>query len=296
MKLLLIGGLGYIGSYLYNYLTSLGMQVSVCDDSRRLNPGLVPCHYPYNYNDLSAKELIKYDAILWFAGHSSVKVATQDPKGAITNNMTNLLDLLQKISSVDTKFIFASTASLYSGEKGLASESAKVLPNENAYDISKFAFDYLSQSYHPRLYGLRMGTLAGYSQNLRSELIFNQMCLSAHFKGKLNIANKTKFRSLLFLSDLAEIIKILLTEASPIPGFYNCASHSSTIGELGGHIADYFSAKIIELPDSDTYSFQIDTSKIASIGFKNTYSLRDQIDIFVNSIQTDDGKWRHLVA
>jgi len=289
MKLLLIGGLGYIGSYLYPYLKLQLHEIDICDDLRRGNPSNLPCIYPYDYHGLSSKELSKYDAILWFAGHSSVIAAVDDPKGAINNNMIHLIDLLKKLPSENIKFIYASTASLYSGEVGYATETARVVPYENTYDISKFSFDYLSKSYHTNLFGLRMGTLAGFSSNIRTELIFNQMCLSAYFTKRVKVSNKTKLRSLLFLSDLAEIVTILLKNTKAEPGFYNAASFSYSIGELSNMISNFFHAEIITLPDTDTYSFNINTEKIASLGFKNTSNFYNQIEQFKNEIKKNEG-------
>ncbi len=201
--------------------------------------------------------------------------------------MVNLIDFLKKIPNDNTLFIYASTASLYSGIEGPVKENVKVVPYENAYDISKFSFDYLAQRFHQNIIGLRMGTLAGYSPNIRKELIFNSMTLSAFFKGEVKVANKDKIRSILFLSDLAEIIKILLSKKDVSPGFYNALSYTFSIGELGNKIAQFFAAKIIELPNSNTYSFSIDNSKVKLLGYQNTYTFEKQIEIFVDDIKSN---------
>ena len=287
MNILLIGGAGYIGSFLYDYLIKLSYQVDICDDLRRGNLANLPIKYPYDYHGLLSREIINYDIILWFAGHSSVQSSNQDKLGAIDNNMRNLTSFLQKIPNERTKFIYASTASLYTGCKIPTAEDSKIVPYENAYDISKFSFDYLARSYHKNIFGLRMGTLSGFSKNLRSELIFNQMSINARFKGSLNVANKLKMRSILFLSDLAEILNILIEDDKIEPGFYNCASFSLSIGELGSQIASFYKANIIHLPDSDTYSFAIDTEKIYKIGYQNTKSLNDNIVEFSKNMEAN---------
>ena len=284
MKILLIGGLGYIGSFLYSFLKSSEDEVDICDDCRRGNPEKIEVKYPYDYKGLSSKEISGYDFILWFAGHSSVLSANQDPKGAIDNNMTNLIDFLKKIPNENIRFIYASTASLYTGSPGLSKEDTKVIPYENSYDISKFAFDYLAQSYHKNLIALRMGTLAGFSTNLRSELIFNQMCTDAKFKKIVNVSNKSKIRSILFLSDLTALIKIFLGKIKLESGFYNLASYSLTIEELAIRIAKFFDAKVVYQPDSPTYSFSVDTSKIERLGFKPLLSIDEQINEFQKHI------------
>lgn len=287
MNILLVGGMGYIGSYLYTYLTNLGFKVDICDHTRNKNSDL-RIAYPYNYNALTSKDLTKYKAILWFAGHSSVSEANADPIGALNNNMINLIDFLKKIPNEETLFIYASTASLYTGAPGPTKEDARILPYENAYDISKFSFDYLAQRFHKNLIGLRMGTLAGFSSNIRPELIFNSMVLNAIFQKKIYMANKNKLRSILFLSDLAEIIKIFLTAKEINPGFYNASSYTFSIGELGNKIAKIFDATISLLPDSETYSFSVNNEKIKSLGFKVTMSLEDQVKKFVADVQSSN--------
>jgi nucleoside-diphosphate-sugar epimerase len=133
-----------------------------------------------------------------------------------------------------------------------------------------------------------MGTLAGFSSNIRPELIFNSMTLNAIFKKRINVANGDKLRSILFLSDLAEIIKIFLTAKKIIPGFYNATSYTFSIGELGDKIAKIFGAKINLLPDSETYSFSADNEKIKLLGFKVTMTFEDQVKKFVSDVESNN--------
>ncbi len=56
-------------------------------------------------------DFAQFDAILWFAGHSSVARALADPCGAIQKNTSNLVGLVEKLSEQQT-LIYASTASV----------------------------------------------------------------------------------------------------------------------------------------------------------------------------------------
>jgi UDP-glucose 4-epimerase len=285
MKILLIGGLGYVGSFLYDFLSSREYQVDICDDGRRSNNSNAFVKYPFNYGSLTSKNVNEYDCILWFAGHSSVGVSNSDPIGAIENNAIALIDLLKKIPSKKIKFIYASTASLYTGHVDSANEMLKVVPNENPYDISKFVFDYLANKYHQNIFGLRMGTICGYSKNIRKELVFNKMCLDAHFSKEINVANPKSERSLLFLIDLAEIINLLINSSKAEPGIYNALSHNTSIGDLSKLIANYFNASIKMHSDHPTYSFRMSIDKIGEIGFVPKFSVNDHITEFNKNIQ-----------
>lgn len=267
MKLLLVGGCGYIGTYLYRQLVDDGNEVVVCDRLDKGNPlgvEVLRC----NYIDLEADFLKQFDAILWFAGHSSVGISVGDPAGAIANNCLDLYTFAQRIAP-HTKFIYASSASLYSSlapEIVPSNETSLVtVPSQNPYDISKFAFDYLAEHFLGNFYGLRMGTLAGWSPNLRTELIFNSMNLNARQGGVVRVRNRDACRTILFLEDLWGLVHALLHQDAA-PGFYNAGSLSFRIGELGERIAALWGAELIDEGSSPTYSFLLDTGKMAALG------------------------------
>ncbi|MCA3375999.1 MAG: SDR family oxidoreductase [Roseomonas sp.] len=285
-RILLIGGNGYVGSFLFERLIFEGFSVAVCDLMIRGNPLQLPIGR-IDYNSLSSEFLERFDVVLWFAGHSSVGQSLQDPQGAIANNCLNLFSFAKRLSS-GTKLIYASTASLYSSsdrsdpvaENGLIS-----IPAHNSYDISKFAFDYLAEHFLCGFFGLRMGTVSGFSPNLRSELIFNAMNISAFRDGVVRVKNADRYRSILFLGDLWDIIcKLILTD---IPsGFYNAGSYTATIGDLGRQIAQVWGARLIDEGISPTYSFKLDTSKIQSFcGIEfSSRSFSSECESLINSI------------
>jgi nucleoside-diphosphate-sugar epimerase len=170
--------------------------------------------------------------------------------------------------SAHTKLIYASSGSLYStkfapvvpaSETSLAS-----IPSQNAYDISKFAFDYLAKSFLGNFYALRLGTVSGYSPNLRPELVFNAMNIAAVMTGRVQLKNSDSHRTILFLSDLWMLVrKLIITEQQP--GVYNAGSLSYKMGELAHGIASTWNAQVIFEGDSETYSFLLDTTRMKAI-------------------------------
>ena len=267
MKILLIGGCGYVGSYLYERLSATFSDLTVCDLMRRGNPLAINL-IQSDYASLELDFLKDFDAVVWFAGHSSVQQSISDPQGALANNCLNLFSFSKKLSS-KTKLIYASSGSLYSVKQGESYLPAReneliTIPYQNAYDISKFAFDYLAENFLENFYGLRMGTVSGFSPNLRRELVFNAMNISAVLTGKVHVKNKNSLRSILFLDDLYLLVeKILLTNSEP--GIYNAGSISSTIGEFAKEIAKTWNADVIDEGISETYSFVLDSSKMNTL-------------------------------
>ena len=269
-KVLLIGGCGYVGSYLYERLVEAEFKPIVCDKLTKSNPQSIPV-VQKDYAELGAEELSAFDAVVWFAGHSSVQQAVADPNGALANNCLNLYSLAKKLKPT-TKLIYASSGSLYSKIGTISSASRESdlvqIPVQNAYDISKFAFDYLAQNFLSNFYALRMGTVSGYSPNLRPELLFNAMSLSAATKGKVILKNREAHRTILFLDDLWLLVQELLTSQAE-PGVYNSGSVSGTIGQFAEWIAETWSAEIIDEGVSETYSFLLDTTRMDLLSGKN---------------------------
>nr|WP_281278032.1 NAD(P)-dependent oxidoreductase [Novosphingobium umbonatum] len=205
--------------------------------------------------------------MVWFAGHSSVTSAINDPYGALYNNCLNLVRLREKAPE-HARLIYASSASLYStaqhdvaSELPLARESDPLYANLNAYDMSKFVFDYIAKGFLKNFSGLRLGTVSGWSPNLRRELLFNAMNLSAQEKGKVMVANPQASRSILFLDDLFEAVWACIRLRKLKDGFYNLASATATVGEFGQAIASHYGAQLEWMPPSLTYSFRLDTAK-----------------------------------
>lgn len=252
----LLLGYGYIGQYLYVHLKNKSFKCNVISANLTENNSDMK---KARYEDLPTSFLSDFTHILWFAGHSSVLKSTEDPIGAIHNNLTFLFDLVCRLPKA-TKLVYASSASVYSGLP--ASSKANiydgVMASLNAYDSTKKAFDILMQPLDSNVVGLRMGTVSGWSPGLRPELAFNQMNISAIENKQVNVSNKDNWRSLLFLSDLAVIIENeLLTRPAPIK-IINAASCNIQFGDLANIIARYHSVPVIDHGNSGSYSFQME--------------------------------------
>jgi hypothetical protein len=109
-----------------------------------------------------------------------------------------------------------------------------------------------------------MGTLAGYSPNLRQELVFNAMNLSAVRKGEVRLKNSESARTLLYLCDLWCLIEKLLTTKQHY-GIFNVGSVSFTMSELAHEVANTWGAQVLYEGTSESYSFLLDTSKMKAI-------------------------------
>ena len=138
-NILIIGGNGYIGTQLYNYLGSSVNVIDTCWFGKSIEETLVK-----DYKTMSKEFYSEYDTIILLAGHSSVKMSEAKSNSCFNNNVKNFIELLDKLTT--QKFIYASSSSVY-GSVGGRTVNEKYYGFEpyNQYDISKHTADLYAQ-------------------------------------------------------------------------------------------------------------------------------------------------------
>jgi UDP-glucose 4-epimerase len=119
MKVLVVGGAGYIGSHMVKRLGQLGCQVSTLDDLSSghrdavLNGNFVQGSFADA--DLLDRLLAQgFDAVMHFASFIQVGESVQQPAKYYQNNVVNTLNLLEAMRAHGVqKFIFSSTAATF---------------------------------------------------------------------------------------------------------------------------------------------------------------------------------------
>lgn len=264
-KILLIGGCGYIGSTLYQSLINR-YEVDSVDMELYGNFGVTNRILDYKYVEFSnTLNIEKYDAVILLAGNSSVKNST-NIISTLKNNVLNFCHLLNALDR-DQIFIYASSSSVY-GVNRLANEDCLLRTPQNYYDLSKQEIDNYAAISDRWYYGLRFGTVNGFSINFRTDVMINSMFSSAVENNKVTVSNPEIMRPILGISDLCKAIKIILEKATyDNRGIYNLHSFNTTVED----VAKLFKEKEnCEIEYSDVmktgYDFSIDSTK-----FKKTF-------------------------
>jgi nucleoside-diphosphate-sugar epimerase len=282
-RVLLIGGCGYIGTRLFD---ELNHDVTTVDAEwfGKFNDKNICIDYGY----LTTHLLAAYDVIVVLAGHSSVQMCKNRIKDASLNNVTNFVNLMGKINSLakKPKVIYASTASVSSGYKDKnAREDDNGFVPINAYDLSKYTIDMYAALY-PEIesYGLRFGSVNGFSRNLRRELLINSMVTSARLHGLVTVYGDECYRPVLGLRDLREAIHVIIENKDPSKrGIYNLASFNDSVMNIGNRVSELLcvplsvNKNIVPSP----YNFTADPEK-----FRRAFNFefKDTIDNIVGDI------------
>lgn len=286
-KILLIGGNGYIGSQFYNlfkdkYNITI---IDICWFSEKNNI--------LDFNNLNKDYINLFDVVILLAGHSSVKMCDNDMMSSFNNNVKNYINLLEKINDTQ-KFIYASSSSVYGNTNyNIVDEMHFYFEPNNYYDMTKHIIDLYAIKSNKNFYGLRFGTVNGWSPNLRTDVMINSMVSSALSDGHIKLYVKEIMRPILGINDLCGAIeKIILTENS-IPGIYNLASFNKTAEEIATGVSKALNVPIVEYNidkletitnvklQSKSYNFAIDSKKF-NLNFN--YSFSETIESITNSL------------
>ena len=272
MKVLIIGGEGYVGSYLFRYLQNLNVDVQ-CYGNRRVD-----------YNNLGRIYLQQFTHIVLLAGHSSVQCCDGPLLSPWKNNVRNFKNLVDKIESNQT-IIYASSASVYGDKDTNRFYTEDEISSEyvNNYDLTKVSLDLLAMKLMNEghnLVGLRFGTVNGGSSIIRRDLMINSMVWSALNTGTITVTNKHVKRPILSIRDLAKAVHTILVN-NVKKDIYNLASFNSTVGEIASIVREFTHADIIDKGTTSTYNFAIDTTKFKHLhGFTyddNVHSVVDNV-------------------
>ena len=161
MKILVVGGAGYIGSHMVKRFQDTDHEVEILDN---LSTGfeLNAQNYKLHICDLSNKDLVyqilkenKYEIVMHFASYINVGESYSQPEKYYKNNVTNTLNLLDCM--IDLKilnFIFSSTAAVYGEPQDIPITEAQKISPVNPYGNTKAIVEKILKDYD-EAYGLK---------------------------------------------------------------------------------------------------------------------------------------------
>lgn len=285
MKVLIIGGCGYIGSAIYHNLKNK-FDVDTVDLEWFGNYNN-PKNIKEDYGNLSAEFLSQYDAIVHTAAHSSVPLC-KDIYASFENNVTKLMGLVKKLTT--QKFIYASSSCVYVTSDGKPKVEDELSPPTDGLTLSKTVLDHIMPLLGVEYYGLRFGSVNGWAPNMRTDLMINSMTLSAVKNQQVVVFNAHAHRPIISTNDLSNVVQCIIQTKEDKRGIYNAASFNENIGHVGQSVADYLKVPLIDRGVTGTYDFTISSEKlIKAFDFKFEDTAESIIDSIMNNPQND--KW-----
>ncbi len=163
MKVLVIGGAGYIGSHAARILRRHGHDVIIYDNLSTghefLAKGFELVVGDIAENDKLRRELSRVEAVMHFAAHAYVGESTANPRKYFRNNVESALTLLN--ATLDTgikKFVFSSTCAVYGTPAKVPITEGTPRQPINPYGVTKLFMENALEAYD-HAYGLRFAAL-----------------------------------------------------------------------------------------------------------------------------------------
>ena len=161
MKILVVGGAGYIGSHMVHTLRQADCHAVVLDDLSGGHRDAV-CNTELVVGSLADRALLdrllgehRFDAVMHFASFIQVGESVREPAAYYRNNLINTLNLLDAMIAHGVKrFVFSSTAAIFGEPEGTTIDERHRAAPINPYGRSKWMVEQILADYD-KAYGLQ---------------------------------------------------------------------------------------------------------------------------------------------
>jgi UDP-glucose 4-epimerase len=145
MEILVVGGAGYIGSFVSHMLLAEGYRPTVLDNLSLGHRAALDPRIPLVTGDLADAELLQrlfsdrpFAAVMHFAALASVGESVQAPLTYYRNNVANTLNLLEAMKTAGVaRFIFSSSAAIFGTPERIPIDETHPARPINPYGRSK---------------------------------------------------------------------------------------------------------------------------------------------------------------
>ncbi len=301
---LVVGGAGYIGSILTRQLLDTGYRVRVLDlelfGTKSLadvieHPRLEVMKGDFRNIEDAARALRGMDAVCHLAAIVGDPACALDRETTITVNYAaaKMMAQLAKANGV-TKFVFASTCSVYGDSEDIMSEDSPLNPVSlyatTKIDAERALLDTADADFQPTI--LRFATAYGWSHRPRFDLVANLFSAQAVTDKKIRVFNGEQWRPFVHTRDIARACVLTLEAPLAKVGghIFNVGDESQnyTLTQLGQIVAQ--SCPGIEVEEvrngDDARNYRVNFSKIRrTLGFRASIDLVDGVREMVDAVQ-----------
>ena len=280
MKVLVVGGAGYVGGAVTDLLQQSNHDTRVYDALLYEESYRKPTDFVYG--DVRIIEQLQpqldwADIVIWLAALVGDPACALNPDLSMQINQESVRLLARYFKG---RIVFLSTCSVYGARDGVLDESSPTNPL-SVYAVTKLAAEsYLTNS---NAIIFRLGTLFGIGDlfsRIRFDLVVNTMVVRAHRDGKILVYGGDQFRPLLHVRDAAQaIVDNLTTEHL---GVFNLHKENVSITELAEKMRQHFPHLMIEQVErkfEDTRNYRVNSDKAKSLlNFMPKLSVDDGIE------------------
>jgi nucleoside-diphosphate-sugar epimerase len=281
MKVLIVGGAGYVGGFLTDYLCSNNYDVTIYDSLIYENHYLKKVSFIFGDvrdRDKLSRLLPQFDVVIWLAAVVGDGACANDPYLAQAINEDSVKWLVDNYKG---KIVFMSTCSVYGINNELIDENAKTNPL-SVYARTKLAAEQYIVKNDKDYLIFRLGTLFGLGDQhsrIRLDLVVNILTKKAVLGETLTVFGGDQWRPLLHVKDVSTAIKFGLDNS--IKGLYNLCQENYMVKDVAEEIKNILPISVkIEYQDikyEDQRNYRVKSDGFKSKGWKPQHSLQEGI-------------------
>jgi len=296
LKLLVTGGLGFVGSHLVDSLVKKDHKIKILTKtlSKKNNIKKSAKKIQIEKIDLTnfqqlgkIIEKFKPDIIIHLAGNASHSKSFENPLKDIDSNSKTTLFMLEKIRrlGIPCKFVLGSTFIVIGKPKKLPVNENTPCNPTTIYGTNRLASEYFCKIYH-EVYGLDTNIFRiTNSYGPREQVIpkknaVNFLIHQAFKKQEINIYNKGKFfRDFIYVDDVISGINTILKNGKSGELYWISSGRKTWFYQFGDILEKTTGCKV-KYSETPTYTkkvdvgnFVVNNSKLRSLGWKPKVNL-----------------------
>ncbi|RDJ32179.1 MAG: NAD-dependent epimerase/dehydratase family protein [Crenarchaeota archaeon] len=299
MKILITGGLGFIGSHLCDKLIKNNDLTIITKSTSKIQNILAPSKINIEKIDITnfstVEKIIKKNSpevIIHLAGQTSHSQSFENPLYDVDINSKSTLFMLETMRklNLNCEFILGSTFVVVGKPKKLPINEESPCQPTTIYGANRLLSEHYCKIYHD-VYGLKTkifritNSFGPREQITANKNAVNFLIHQAYLNNKIQIYFSGKFfRDLIYVDDVVSGIKTVLKKGRS-GNLYWISSNTKTwfyqLGNLLHQLTDV-DVKYIDPPPytkkTDVGNFIVDNSKLKSLGWKPKISVKDGIE------------------
>ena len=296
MKLLITGGLGFIGSHLVEKLSNKNNEIIILTKtlSKRSNLQNLTKNIKIKKINLTDFQKVgrlienfKPDVIIHLAGNTSHSKSFEKPLQDVDSNIKTTLFMLEKIRQLELpcKFLLGSTFIVIGRPKKLPVNENTPCNPTTIYGTNRLASEHLCKIYHD-VYGLdtiifRITNSYGpREQVIATKNAVNFLIYEASHRKEISIYNKGKFfRDFIYIDDVISGINVILKKGKSGELYWISSGKKTWFYEFAKILEKNTNCKVV-YPKTPAYTKKVDVgnfivnnSKLCKLGWSPKISI-----------------------
>ena len=296
MKLLITGGLGFVGSHLVDLLVKKNHKIKILTKTLSKKKNIKKSSKKIQIEKIDLTnfrrlgkiiEKFKPDVIIHLAGNASHSKSFENPLKDIDSNAKTTLFMLEKIRKLNTpcKFILGSTFIVIGRPKKLPVNENTPCNPTTVYGTNRLSSEYFCKIYH-EVYGLHTNIFRiTNSYGPREQIIskknaVNFLIYKSFKKEEISIYNQGKFfRDFIYIDDVISGINIILKKGKSGELYWISSGKRTWFYEFGDILEKTTGCKVkysetpVYTKKVDVGNFVVSNSKLRKLGWSPKISV-----------------------